>query len=65
MVKVRSYERRIHFAVDPAKALQLRDSGMSLSEIRSRLNPSAALSSVSRSIDRARREREEAERQYA
>jgi hypothetical protein len=61
MVEVRAHRRNVIYSVDAEKALQLFEFGSPLEEIRQKLNPAVSLATVSRSIQRARREREQAE----
>lgn len=64
MVRVRSHQRNIEYSVDSQKALELRLYGLSLSEIRDRLSPSASIPTISRAIRRGLAERQARARAY-
>jgi hypothetical protein len=53
MIEVRSHARKGDYSIDGDRALQLRRFGLSLAEIREKLNPDVSIATVSRSIRRA------------
>jgi len=64
-VEVRAHRRNIAYSVDAERCLQLFESGCRLEEIRSRTNPDVSLATISRSISRARKAKEQADAIYA
>jgi DNA-binding transcriptional MerR regulator len=57
MVLIRSHQRAIEYAVPAARALQLREEGFSLAEIREKLKAKVSLPTISRAVARGIEER--------
>jgi hypothetical protein len=58
MVYIRSHQRAVEYTVSSARALELREAGYSLAEIRDKLAPSVSIPTISRAVARGIEERE-------